>query len=202
MEITKATFLFSNTDIEKLPPPEKPEYAFIGRSNVGKSSLINMLVKSRKLSKISSSPGKTRTINHFFINDSFYFVDLPGYGFAKVSKNERSRWRQMIDDYILRRSNLVCLFVLIDSRIPPQKNDVDFIRNLGIQGVPFTILFTKTDKTKVSKLKTNKELFENTLKEEWETLPDMFETSAKSSAGREEILAFIKKCNNEFIKPV
>jgi GTP-binding protein len=202
MEITKATFLFSNTDIEKLPAPEKPEYAFIGRSNVGKSSLINMLVKSRKLSKISSSPGKTRTINHFFINDSFYFVDLPGYGFAKVSKNERSRWRQMIDDYILKRSNLVCLFVLIDSRIPPQKNDVDFIRNLGIQGVPFTILFTKTDKTKVSKLKTNKELFENTLKEEWETLPDMFETSAKSSAGREEILAFITKCNNEFIKPV
>ena len=165
MIIQQARFLQSNTKIEKLPDAIYPEYAFIGRSNVGKSSLINMLTGKKKLAKISSKPGKTITINHFLIDESWYLVDLPGYGFAKRSKEAREKWSQMLRQYLWQRTNLIYLFVLVDSRIEPQAIDLDFINELGEAGIPFVIVYTKTDKQSNRKTMSNVKTFEKTLSE-------------------------------------
>lgn len=194
MEITNAEFIVSNTQYKKCPKPEVPEFAFIGRSNVGKSSLINTLVNKPGLAKTSSRPGKTQLINHFSINNKqWYLVDLPGYGYARVSKSSRAKWADMIDEYLLNRRNLICTFVLIDSRIVPQHNDLDFIHWLGINGVPFVLVFTKIDKLSGSELPRQIEKYKKKLKEEWEELPRIFATSAKHLKGKNEILGFIEE---------
>ena len=195
MLIKSASFLQSNTNVAKLPKPDKPEYAFIGRSNVGKSSLINMLTGNGKLAKVSATPGKTITINHFIINDEWYLVDLPGYGFAKRSLKDREMWKKMLDSYILGRQNLVTTFVLVDSRIEPQKIDLDFISNLGENQVPFVIVFTKADKLGNGKLAENIENYKKKLLEEWEELPTMIITSSETKLGRDEILDLIENYN-------
>lgn len=196
MQVNTAEFIISNTDHKKCPSLVLHEYAFIGRSNVGKSSLINMLTGRTKLAKISSSPGKTRLINHFLINKKWYLVDLPGYGYAKISKTERVKWTEMINQYLLNRKNLVCLFVLIDSRIPPQKIDIEFIEWLGSKKIPFVIIFTKTDKISSSEINRQKEKFSKELLKKWESLPEMFMSSSKTSYGRDDILNYIDKLNN------
>jgi GTP-binding protein len=194
MEITNAEFIVSNTQYKKCPKPEVPEFAFIGRSNVGKSSLINTLVNKPGLAKTSSRPGKTQLINHFSINNKlWYLVDLPGYGYARVSKSSRAKWADMIDGYLLNRKNLICTFVLIDSRIDPQHNDLDFIHWLGTNGVPFVLVFTKIDKLSGSELPRQIEKYKKKLKEEWEELPRIFATSAKHLKGKNEILGFIEE---------
>ena len=195
MIIKSASFLQSNTDVNKLPKPNKPEYAFIGRSNVGKSSLINMLTGNNKLAKVSATPGKTITINHFIINDEWYLVDLPGYGFAKRSQKDREMWKKMLDAYILGRQNLVTTFVLVDSRIEPQKIDLDFISNLGENQIPLVIIFTKADKLSSGQLSANIEAYKKKLLEEWEELPTMIITSSEKKTGRDEILDYIEKYN-------
>lgn len=195
MEIKDAIFITSNSDIKKCPPPNKPEYAFIGRSNVGKSSLINRLTNKKALAKISGKPGKTRLINHFLINKEWYLVDLPGYGYAEVPKKERLKWEQMIKRYILQRENLYCLFVLIDARHEAQKVDLDFMEWLGISQIPFSIVFTKIDKLKPAELETNLKIYEEKLFETWETLPVYFVTSAETGEGNEELLGYIEKLN-------
>ncbi len=198
MLIKSASFLQSNTNVAKLPKPDKPEYAFIGRSNVGKSSLINMLTGNSKLAKVSATPGKTITINHFIINNEWYLVDLPGYGFAKRSQKEREMWKKMLDSYILGRQNLVTTFVLVDSRIEPQKIDLDFISNLGENMVPFVIVFTKADKLGSGKLAENIENYKKKLSEEWEELPTMIVTSSEKKTGRDEILDLIENYNKTY----
>lgn len=198
MLIKTAEYLQSEADWRKCPPPALPEYAFIGRSNVGKSSLINMLVNNKNLAKTSSKPGKTQTINHFVINKNWYLVDLPGYGFAKISKTTREKWQKMISDYLLFRENLQLVFVLVDARLEPQKIDVDFINNLGEKGVPFAIIFTKTDKNSSGKTMSNVQKMKNILSETWEELPVMMKSSAVSGLGREEILNFIEDINQQF----
>ena len=200
MIIKTATFLQSNTNIAKLPKADKPEYAFIGRSNVGKSSLINMLTGNNKLAKVSATPGKTITINHFIINDEWYLVDLPGYGFAKRSQKDREMWKKMLDAYILGRQNLVMTFVLVDSRIKPQKIDLDFIASLGENQVPFAIVFTKADKLGSGQLSANIEVYKNELLKEWEELPTMIVTSSEKKTGRDEILNLIEGYNKDFTK--
>ncbi len=195
MEIKDARFLMSNTDVKKCPAPDKPEYAFIGRSNVGKSSLINRLTNKKSLAKISGKPGKTRLINHFLINEEWYLVDLPGYGYAEVPKKERLKWEQFIKRYILQRENLYCLFVLVDSRHEPQKPDLDFMEWLGISEVPFTIIFTKTDKLKPEELKAKLKKYEEKMFETWETMPGYYVSSAETGEGTEEILGFIEHLN-------
>lgn len=195
MEIKEAQFLMSNTEVEKCPAPNKPEYAFIGRSNVGKSSLINMLTNKKSLAKTSGKPGKTRLLNHFLINKEWYLVDLPGYGYAKVPKAERLKWEKMLQNYILKRENLYCLFVLIDSRHPAQKADLEFMEWLGISEIPFSIVFTKADKLKPSELEENLKAYEKKMFETWETMPGYFISSAETGAGKEEILAFIDDVN-------
>lgn len=195
MIIKTASFLQSNTNTAKLPKPDKPEYAFIGRSNVGKSSLINMLTNKKSLAKVSATPGKTITINHFIINDEWYLVDLPGYGFAKRSQKDRDKWKEMLDAYILGRQNLVTTFVLVDSRLEPQKIDLDFISNLGENQVPFVIVFTKADKLGSGKLAENIENYKRRLLEDWEELPPMIVTSSEKRTGRDEILDLIEKYN-------
>ena len=197
MQIKTAEYLMSNDDYRKCVKPDKPEFAFIGRSNVGKSSLINMLTSNSKLAKTSASPGKTQKINHFVINNQWYLVDLPGYGYAKVSKSQRAVFRKMIDDYILNRQNLVNLFVLIDCRHEPQDIDVEFINWLGESRVPFTIIFTKADKIGPNVLKANVEAYKEHLLQMWETLPDMLVSSAVSKMGQEEILDYIEKIIKE-----
>ncbi len=197
MVIKTASFLQSNTSIVKLPKADKPEYAFIGRSNVGKSSLINMLTGRKNLAKVSATPGKTITINHFIINDEWYLVDLPGYGFAKRSKKDREMWKAMLDAYILGRQNLVTTFVLVDSRIEPQKIDLDFISNLGENQVPFVIVFTKCDKLSGRQLAENVENYKRRLSEEWEELPPMVITSSEKGIGRDDILNLIETYNVE-----
>ena len=187
----------SNDDYRKCVKPDKPEFAFIGRSNVGKSSLINMLTSNSKLAKTSASPGKTQKINHFVINNQWYLVDLPGYGYAKVSKSQRAVFKKMIDDYILNRQNLVNLFVLIDCRHEPQDIDVEFINWLGESRVPFTIIFTKADKIGPNVLKANVEAYKEHLLQMWETLPDMLVSSAVSKMGQEEILDYIERIIKE-----
>ncbi len=195
MKINSAEFLISNSRADKCPDSSLPEYAFIGRSNVGKSSLINMLTGRRALAMTSSTPGKTMLINHFVINGDWYLVDLPGYGYAKRGKKEMEKLKNLISHYVLDRQQLTCLFVLIDSRIPPQRIDLEFIRFLGENGVPFGIIFTKADKPKVNELKTNVQRFLDTLSEEWEELPPHFITSSESKRGREEFLDYIDQLN-------
>ena len=197
MNITKAEFLMSNTRIDKLPNESLPEYAFIGRSNVGKSSLINRLVQRRGLAKTSSVPGKTVAINHFIVNDAWYLVDLPGYGYAQHSKKTREQWRVMINNYITQRRNLVCTFVLVDARIEPQNNDLGFVDWLGENRVPFCIVFTKADKVANPDLKKNVDAFKARLLEEWEELPPIFITSSETRLGRDEVLDYIEQQNAE-----
>lgn len=190
--------MVSSPDIRSCPAPDHPEYAFIGRSNVGKSSLINMLAGSKGLAKISQTPGKTRLINHFMINDEWFLVDLPGYGYARISQSERKKWREMIEKYLLRRENLVCTFILVDSRHEPQKIDLEFMGWMSEHQLPFVMVFTKTDK--LSKVQLDKSLWEYTVEmmEYWEELPPHFLSSAKSALGRDEILAFIDENNRMY----
>jgi GTP-binding protein len=189
MEIIKdARFISSSPDLKGCPPPTLPEFAFIGRSNVGKSSLINMLAGKKNLAKTSSTPGKTRVINHFMINDAWYLVDLPGYGYAKVSKEKRSEFRLSILEYIGKRNTLFCLYVLIDSRIPPQQVDIKFINWLGNGEVPFIIVFTKTDKLGQSEWHQNVDAFKKLLQETWDELPLIIYSSSVKKSGRDEIL--------------
>ena len=195
MEIKKAEFLMSNTRIDRLPNDNIPEYAFIGRSNVGKSSLINMLVQRRGLAKTSSVPGKTVAINHFIVNNAWYLVDLPGYGYAQHSKKQREAWRIMINNYITRRRNLVCTFVLVDSCLEPQNNDLGFMDWLGESQVPFCIVFTKADKVSKTELDKNVEMLKTRLLEEWEELPPIFITSSEKKQGRDEVLDYIEEQN-------
>lgn len=185
----------SNTRVEQCPEPNKPEYAFIGRSNVGKSSLINMLTEQKGLAKTSAQPGKTQLINHFLINNSWYLVDLPGYGYAKVSKGAREDWRKMINYYFQKRENLSCVFVLIDSRHEPLKADLDFINYLGELGVPFVLVFTKADKQSSVKTDSTIAAYKRKLRENWEELPRIFVTSSEKRLGREELLTFIDEVN-------
>lgn len=191
MEIKQAEYLQSVVDWKKCPAPTMPEFAFIGRSNVGKSSLINMLTRNSSLAKTSSKPGKTQTINHFLIDKSWYLVDLPGYGYAGVSKTLREKWTGMIDQYFMQRPNLQLVFVLVDSRLEPQKNDIDFINKLGELGVPFSIVFTKTDKISNAQIQRNVQLFKNKMLETWEEIPQYFLSSAENGRGREEICNYI-----------
>ncbi len=184
MQITSAEYLISSPDYTKCPAPDRPEYAFIGRSNVGKSSLINMLCNSQKLAKTSSSPGKTQLINHFGINKKWYIVDLPGYGFAKVSQRDRRRWEQMIENYLRKRENLVNVFVLIDSRHKPQKIDLDFVNQLGGWEIPFSLVFTKTDKENQRTVAANIKAFLDAMREEWEFLPAHYVTRARAEKPR------------------
>ena len=198
MEIKSAKFLISSTDVAKCPAPLKPEYAFIGRSNVGKSSLINMLVDRKDLAKTSGKPGKTQLINHFGINDSWYLVDLPGYGYAKVSKEKRDIFQAYISEYILERKNLMCLFVLIDSRLEPQKIDLEFMDWCGEKQVPFVMVFTKTDKLSKKKTADNIAFYKEEMGKQWDALPECFYTSAEKKQGRDELLTFIEKTNKLF----
>ncbi len=195
MKIQTAEFLISSGRADQCPDSSCPEYAFIGRSNVGKSSLINMLTGRKALAMTSSTPGKTMLINHFVINDEWYLVDLPGYGYAKRGKREMEKLKNLISHYVLDRKQLTCLFVLIDSRIPPQKIDLEFIRFLGENGVPFGIIFTKADKPKGNDLKRNVGAFLAELQEEWEELPPHFITSSENKRGREEFLNYIGEVN-------
>jgi GTP-binding protein len=197
MIIKDAHFVSSNSKIDKLPKDNMPEYAFIGRSNVGKSSLINALVQRKGLAKTSSTPGKTIAINHFVVNNSWYLVDLPGYGYAQRSKKSREEWRVMLANYISRRRNLICTFVLVDSRIEPQDSDVGFMEWLGENQVPFCIVFTKADKISKAELNRNVEAYKQRLLEDWEELPQLFITSSETKLGREEILDFIEGQNKE-----
>lgn len=198
MNITTAIYTGSFTELGKCPPANKPEYAFIGRSNVGKSSLINMLTERKNLAKTSSSPGKTQTINYFLINESWNLVDLPGYGFAKVAQKQRRRWEQMIETYIRKRENLICLFVLVDSRLIPQKKDLDFVNKLGEWEIPFSVVFTKTDKNTQSETAKNVKAFMEQMKKHWEFLPPYFQTSAIKRSGRDAILELIEEHNIRF----
>ena len=195
MDIKKAEFVISAPVVSMCPQDSKPEYAFIGRSNVGKSSLINMLTNHKKLAKTSATPGKTLLINHFIINNEWYLVDLPGYGYAKRSKKEIDRLDQMIRGYILQREQLVNVFVLVDVRLEPQKIDLEFIEWLGLSSIPFSIVFTKADKLSVSKVSANVEAYKKKLLETWEELPPIFLTSAEKRQGRDEVLDYIEQVN-------
>jgi len=195
MEVNKAEFVISNTDIKKCPQEPLPEYAFIGRSNVGKSSLINMLTNHKKLAKTSGTPGKTQLINHFKINESWFLVDLPGYGYAKTSKTTRKKFQKLITDYFLQRKNMVNAFVLVDSRHQPQKIDIEFMRWLNEHGIPFSIVFTKADKLSSNELGKNLKKYKTKLLQEWESLSKIFITSATSKLGRNDILNYIDELN-------
>ncbi len=212
MFIKSAEYIISSPDYTNCPVPDKPEYAFIGRSNVGKSSLINMLTDNQKLAKTSGSPGKTQLINHFAIEswkgeeaptgykkpDAWFIVDLPGYGFAKVSQTSRRRWEQMIENYLRKRENLVSVFVLIDSRHSPQKLDLDFIDQLRKWEVPFSLVFTKSDKENQRTVSANVKAFFESMRKTWQFLPQHFVTSATKKSGRDKILAFLEECNEQF----
>ena len=191
MQIKTATFVSSAAQLSQCPPVNKPEFAFIGRSNVGKSSLINMLVGIKGLAKTSSTPGKTQLINHFIINQQWYLVDLPGYGFAKVSRTIREKWQKRLHEYLLKRENLHCVFVLVDSRIKPQASDLEMINWLGEHGVPLAVIYTKTDKMKPQELEANFGLLKEALLAYWEQLPPILHTSAETAYGKEEVLTFI-----------
>ena len=193
MEIKQAEFVSSVADVQKCPPPAKPEFAFIGRSNVGKSSLLNMLTNRRNLAKTSNKPGKTQTINHFIINDNWYLVDLPGYGYAKVSKEKREGFGSIIENYVLKRENLNCLFILIDARLEPQKIDLAFIQWCGEKEIPMCLIFTKADKLTKNQLNKNVSIYQKTMYQSWEELPPMIVTSATERTGKEDLLSFIEK---------
>lgn len=195
MEITSAQFVVSNSRADMCPDGNLPEYAFIGRSNVGKSSLINMLTNHSKLAMTSSTPGKTLLINHFLINNSWYLVDLPGYGYAQRGKKVMENIKNLIQHYVLERIQMTCLFVLIDSRLEPQKIDLQFIEWLGENSVPFALVFTKSDKQSAGKTKQNVERFLDTLKEQWEEFPPYFITSSEKKTGRQELLDYIESVN-------
>ena len=200
MEINTAEYVISSPDYTKCPPPDKAEYAFIGRSNVGKSSVINMLCNNQKLAKTSGTPGKTQLINHFIIDNSWYIVDLPGYGFAKVSLRDRRRWEQMIENYLRKRENLGNVFILLDSRHGPQKIDLDFVNQLGKWEIPFALIFTKADKETQRVVAANVKAFLNAMRKEWEFLPPHFVTSAIKKLGRDKLLAFIGEMNKNYKK--
>ena len=195
MEVKTAEFVISAPTVSMCPKDTKPEYAFIGRSNVGKSSLINMLCRNRKLAKTSATPGKTLLINHFIINKEWYLVDLPGYGYAKRSKTEIAKLDQMIRGYILQRQQLVNVFVLVDVRHEPQKIDLEFINWLGQSSIPFSIVFTKADKLNITKVQSNIAAYKRTLSETWEEMPPMIVTSSESRLGRDELLDYIESIN-------
>jgi GTP-binding protein len=209
MNIVSAIYMVSSPSVEKCPPSDKPEYAFIGRSNVGKSSLINMICRQQNLAKTSATPGKTQLINHFLIESEpenikakqiskrqqWYITDLPGYGYAKVAQGKRLEWKKMIENYLRKRSNLVVVFVLIDVRHDPQAIDLNFIRQLGAWGVPFSIVFTKSDKETQRVVQANIKKFTDALREEWEFLPPYFISSTVKQRGRKEMLAYIEECN-------
>lgn len=195
MVIKSAEFVISNSQVSKCPTTGLPEYAFIGRSNVGKSSLINMLTGKKGLAMTSQKPGKTQLINHFIINGAWYLVDLPGYGYARLSKDGREKLKAMIEDYTLERKELICLFVLVDSRHEPQKIDLEFIQWLGEEGVPFALVFTKADKLTKGRLSANLEAYKARLLEEWEELPPIFVTSSEQQLGRDELLSYIEGIN-------
>tara|TARA_B110000046_G_scaffold15690_1_gene15057 strand:- start:71976 stop:72575 length:600 start_codon:yes stop_codon:yes gene_type:complete len=199
MVIHSAEFLISNTDIARCPAPSKPEYAFIGRSNVGKSSLINMVCDHSKLAKTSQTPGKTQLINHFVINDEIYFVDLPGFGFAKSSKQSRNVWSKFTHQFLKTRENLLCTFVLIDSRLKPQKIDLEFMQWMGLNRLPFIIIFTKIDKLSSSVLNKNITHYKKELLNTWEELPPSILTSSTANFGKEEFWKFIEETNKSFI---
>lgn len=199
MIIHQAAYVQSVVDWRKCPDSRLPEYAFIGRSNVGKSSLINMLTGNGSLAKTSSKPGKTQTINHFLIDNSWYLVDLPGYGYAGVSKTMREKWRVMIDEYLMQRPNLQLVFVLVDSRLEPQRNDLDFINRMGAKGIPTAIIFTKTDKISNAQMQRNVQIFKNKLLETWEEVPPCFLSSAENGRGREQICDYIGGLNETYV---
>ena len=197
MDITSAEFVISNTDVKKCPPGILPEYAFIGRSNVGKSSLINMLTGRKGLAMTSATPGKTMLINHFLINKSWYIVDLLGYGYARRGQKGKSQIQRIIEDYILEREQMTNLFVLIDSRLDPQVIDIEFMGWLGEHGIPFSIVFTKGDKLKGGRLNSNIQQYLKKLKEQWEELPPYFMTSSENRMGKKELLDYIESINKE-----
>lgn len=190
-------FVMSNSDVAKCPKADKPEYAFIGRSNVGKSSLINMLVNRKKLAKTSSTPGKTQLINHFLVDENWYLVDLPGYGYAKVPKAQKQKFERMISNYILQRTNLVSVFVLVDVRHTPQQIDLEFMEWLGMSNIPFAMVFTKLDKLKRSEIDAKLKKYREKMLETWEELPVQFLTSAESTAGKTELLEYIDSLNSD-----
>ena len=198
MIVKSAEFICSNTQMSKLPPAVKPEFAFIGRSNVGKSSLINMLTGKKGLAKTSQTPGKTQLINHFLINENWYLVDLPGYGYARISKTKKEEWNKYIRNYLEKRENLQCVFVLIDSRLEPQKIDLEFCAALGERGIPFVIAFTKADKQGKVKTDQNVAKFRRAMLTLFEEVPQHFITSAELQTGRDEILNFIGEINQKF----
>ncbi|WP_457271011.1 ribosome biogenesis GTP-binding protein YihA/YsxC [Pedobacter sp. UYEF25] len=202
MIIKKASFVCSNTQVSALPLPNKPEYAFIGRSNVGKSSLINMLVNQHGLAKTSQRPGKTQLINHFLINEEWYIVDLPGYGYAKASKTSREKWEKFIRAYLTKRESLQCIFVLIDSRLEPQQIDLEFCYWLGDKQIPFTLLFTKADKQGGGTTGKHVAAFKKKLSDWFEEIPTTIVTSAEKGTGKEEVLNFIHEVNKDFAMPV
>lgn len=198
MEIKEATFVISNTEYTKCPTDEIPEYAFIGRSNVGKSSLINMLTNNKKLAKTSGKPGKTQLINHFLINKEWFLVDLPGYGFAKVSKTQRNSFEKFIADYLTKRQQLTTVFVLLDSRLEPQKIDLEFMNWCGEKEISFSMVFTKIDKLSSSQLQKNLAKYKKEMLKYWEELPPVFTTSAESNFGREKLLNYIDNINKAY----
>jgi GTP-binding protein len=198
MVIRSAVYVISSPDYLHCPGPDRPEYAFIGRSNVGKSSLINMIAGSEKLAKTSGTPGKTQLINHFLVNDEWYLVDLPGYGFAKVSQSQRKKWEKMIEDYLRKRTTLVMVFILIDSRHAPQKIDLEFVNMLGKWEIPFCLVFTKADKENQRTVSKNVKDFLERMRESWQFLPEHFVTSTVKKMGRDKILGRIEEGNREF----
>ncbi|HET6254291.1 MAG TPA: ribosome biogenesis GTP-binding protein YihA/YsxC [Puia sp.] len=198
MVIRSAVYIISSPDYLHCPSPDRPEYAFIGRSNVGKSSLINLLCNKDKLAKTSVTPGKTQLINHFSVNDEWYLVDLPGYGFAKVSQTQRKKWEKMIEDYLRKRANLVTVFVLIDSRHSPQKIDLEFVNTLGEWRIPFCLVFTKADKESQRTVSMNIKDFLSRMRASWQFLPEHFITSTVKKMGRDKILGLIEEGNKEF----
>lgn len=199
MKIKSAEFVISNTNPQLCPKPDKPEYAFIGRSNVGKSSLINTLTERKSLAKTSTTPGKTQLINHFLINEEWYLVDLPGYGYAKSSKKLREKWDGFIRQYLNNRSNLIYTFVLLDSRLKPQKIDLEFMEMLGIKGIPFVMIFTKLDKLSSSAANKNLTAYKKEMLKAWEELPPIILTSSSTKMGREEVLILIENTNKDFV---